>query len=104
MLPPVISFRSSNKLAISSGLQTSIPFAGPIYLVAAVKQSETEFWAAATSRSRATAAVQELLPTGWMAVPTRWRLSREKAAQLKLRAKSVCRINDPRGYGHACSG
>jgi len=38
-----------------------------IHVVAAIKGNETEFWAAATQRSDALAAVQQLLGPGWTA-------------------------------------
>ena len=63
-------------------------FAGRIYVVAATKGGQTEFWAAATPRKTAAAEVQQLLPTGWMAVPTGWRLTPEKVAQLNMPANS----------------
>jgi hypothetical protein len=67
-------------------------FAGRIYVVAATKDGQTEFWAAATPRKTAAAEVQQLLPTGWMAVPTGWRLTPEKVAKLNMRANSVRKL------------
>ena len=67
-------------------------FAGRIYVVAATKNGQTEFWAAATPRKIAAAEVQQLLPTGWMAVPTGWRLNPEKVAALNMRANSVRKL------------
>jgi hypothetical protein len=67
-------------------------FAGRIYVVAATKDGQTEFWAAATPRKTAAAEVQQLLPTGWTAVPTGWRLTPEKVAELNMRVHSVRKI------------
>jgi hypothetical protein len=72
---------------IAAGMNNA--FAGRIYVVAATKDGQTEFWAAATPRKTAAAEVQQLLPTGWMAVPTGWRLTPEKVAELNMRANSV---------------
>ena len=69
-------------------------FAGRIYVVAAIKDGQTEFWAAATPRETAAVEVQQLLPTGWTAVPTGWRLTPEKVAKLKLRANSVRKLKE----------
>lgn len=64
------------------------------YVVAAIKEGQrTEFWVAATARrDRAATAVQKVLPPGWKAVATGWRLTAEKVAKLKMRADSVCRL------------
>ncbi len=67
-------------------------FAGRIYVVAATKDGQTAFWAAATPRKTAAAEVQQLLPLGWTAVPTGWLLTPEKAAELNMRANSVRKI------------
>jgi len=67
-------------------------FAGRICVVAATKDGQTEFWAAATPRKTAAAEVQQLLPTGWMAVPTGWHLTPEKATELNMRANSVRKL------------
>jgi len=45
-------------------------FAGRIYVVAATRDGQTEFLAAATPRKTAAAEVQQLLPIEWMAVAT----------------------------------
>jgi hypothetical protein len=63
-----------------------------IYVVAATKDGKTEFWAAATRRERAAAAVQQLLPAGWTAILLGWRLTPEKVAELKLRSNSVRKL------------
>jgi hypothetical protein len=63
-----------------------------VYIVTATKNGQTEFWAAATSRHRAAAAVQRLLPSGWSVMCLGWRLSPTKAAALKLSSNSVRRL------------
>ena len=67
-------------------------FAGRIYVVAATKDGQTEFWAAATRRGSAAAAVQQLLPLGWTAVVTGWHLAPGKVAEFNMRANSVRKI------------
>ncbi len=67
-------------------------FAGRIYVVAATRNVQTEFWAAATPRKTSAVAVQQLLPAGWMAVPTGWRLTPEKVAELNMSANSVRKL------------
>lgn len=64
-----------------------------IYVVAATTGNKTEFWAAATRRNDALAAVQQLLAPRWTAVAVMdWRLTPERAAALKLRRNSVCKL------------
>ena len=66
---------------------------GGIYVVAATKGNETEFWAAATRRGDALAAVQQLLAPGWAATSIMdWRLTPKRVAALKLRTDSVCKL------------
>jgi hypothetical protein len=67
-------------------------FAGRIYVVAATKDGQTQFWAAATPRKTAAVEVQQSLPTGWMAFPTGWRLTPQKVAELNMRANSVRKL------------
>jgi hypothetical protein len=70
-------------------------FTGRVYVVAATKDEQNEFWAAATPRAKAAAAVQRLLPLGWTAVVTGWRLAPGKVAELSMRANSVCKLEQP---------
>jgi hypothetical protein len=63
-----------------------------VYIVVATKNGQTEFWAAATPRHRAAAAVQELLPAGWRVMFLGWRLSPAKAAALKMSSGSVHKL------------
>jgi hypothetical protein len=79
-----------NKIAmerIFAGMKTV--FANDIYVVSATKDGQTEFWAAATARRVAAAQVQQLLPPGWKAALTGWRLNPERAAKLKMLANTV---------------
>jgi len=59
-------------------------FAEVVYVVSATKNDQSEFWAAATPRQVAAAQVQQSLLPGWTAKLTSWRLSRERAAELKM--------------------
>jgi hypothetical protein len=63
--------------------------AGRVYVVAAIKDGQTKFWAAAMRRDRAAAAVQQILPLGWKIVVTAWRLTPGRIAKLNMRANSV---------------
>jgi hypothetical protein len=67
-------------------------FAGTIYIVVASNGDHNEFWAAATPKHRAAEEVQSLLPWGWTARFTGWRLSAKKGALLKMRANSVLKL------------
>ena len=68
-------------------------FGGRVYVVAATKDGQTEFWAAATPRARAAAAVQRLLPLGWTAFATGWRLTPGKVAELSMHINSVRKLD-----------
>jgi len=63
-----------------------------VYVVIATKDGQTEFWAAATPRYRAAAAVQQLLSPGWRVSFLGWRLSPAKAAALKMSAGNVQKL------------
>lgn len=69
-------------------------FAGTIYVVVASNGEQSEFWAAATPRARAAAAVRQLLPHGWTAKCTGWSLSPDKTADLRMCANSVRKLRD----------
>jgi hypothetical protein len=66
-------------------------FARAVYIVIATKDGQTEFWAAATARNRAAAAVQALAP-GWRVTFPGWRLGPTKAAELKMPPGSVRKL------------
>ena len=63
--------------------------AGDVYVVAATKDGETEYWAAATPREEAIGAVRERLPPGWTAGLTVSCITVEHAATLNLRPNGV---------------
>jgi hypothetical protein len=62
---------------------------GNVFIVAATKDGQTEYWAAATRRQEAVAAVLERLPPGWKATLTVGRLTVEEVEALKLRSNGV---------------
>jgi len=63
-----------------------------VYVVSATKSGQSEFWAAATPRDSAAAQVQGLLPPGWKAKLTGWRLGVERVAELQMAPNTVRRI------------
>ena len=67
-------------------------FAGSVYVVTATKSDAIEYWAAATRRDEAAAAVQAILAPGWTASLTDRRIAATKVAALKLRPNSVRRL------------
>ena len=70
----------------------NITFADVLYVVSATEGDRLEFWAASTSRRTAASQVQRLLPPGWTATLTSWRLSPERAAALKMPPNTVRRL------------
>ncbi|HTV27999.1 MAG TPA: hypothetical protein VMF32_09475 [Xanthobacteraceae bacterium] len=67
-------------------------FARAVYIVIATKDGQTEFWAAATARTRAATAVQELAAPGWRVTFLGWRLNPAKAVALKMLPGSVRKL------------
>ena len=67
---------------------------GGIYVVAATKDGKTEYWAAATVRAEAVAAVQGQLTGEWTVTLTDRRLTSQKIRALKLRPNAVCPLTD----------
>jgi len=63
--------------------------AANVFIIAAAKDGQTEYWAAATPREDAVAAVQERLPPGWKATLTVRRLPIEEVEALKLHPNGV---------------
>ena len=63
-----------------------------VYVVSATKNGQSEFWAAATRRDSAAELVQGLLPPGWAAKLTGWRLGAERIAELQMAPNTVRRI------------
>jgi hypothetical protein len=60
-----------------------------VYVVVATGHGETEYWAAATSREEAVAAVQGQLPPDWTVKLTVSRITVERAASLNLQPNGV---------------
>ena len=61
--------------------------------MAATKDDKTEFWATATERITALAAVQQKLPPGWTATNVMdWRLTPERVSALKLPTNGVRKL------------
>jgi len=67
-------------------------FARAVYIVTATKNGRTEFWAAATPRHHAAAAVQRVLPAGWHAAFLGWRLDPTKSRALQMSSNSVRKL------------
>ena len=79
--------RSSWDLAISTRLVPGI------YVVAAVKGTNVEYWAAATPRGVALSAVQQFLAPGWKATGiTNRRVTSEQVSALELRPGGVRKL------------
>jgi hypothetical protein len=67
---------------------------GGIYVLAAVKDGQTEYWAAATIRAEAVAAVRREVPPGTDVFLTDRRLTPQKIKALKLRPNAVCLLRE----------
>jgi hypothetical protein len=67
-------------------------WAGDVHIVAATKDSQTEYWVAATRREEAVAAVQQLLVPGWTVSLTDRRISPAQASVLHLRPNGVRKL------------
>ena len=65
---------------------------GGIYVVQATKGDQTEYWAAATIREKAVAAVEKELGAGWSITLTDRRLTGQRLSKLRLRPNSVQRL------------
>jgi hypothetical protein len=65
---------------------------GGIYVVQATKGHQVEYWAAATIREKAVAAVEKELGGGWTLVLTDRRLTGQRLSRLGLRPNSVQRL------------
>jgi hypothetical protein len=65
---------------------------GDVHIVATTKDSQTEYWVAATRREAAVAAVQKLLAPGWTAILTDRRISSAQIAVLHLRRDGVRKL------------
>jgi hypothetical protein len=62
-------------------------YAGGIYVVAATKDGETEYWAAATPRAKAAFAVKEMLPPGWACTVTDRHLTPRSSCRTQFTSK-----------------
>jgi hypothetical protein len=68
-------------------------WARDVHIVAATKDSRTEYWVAATRREEAVAAVQQLLAPGWTAtLSADRRISPSQVAVLHLRPNGVRKL------------
>ena len=65
---------------------------GGIYVVQATKGDRTEYWAAATIREKAVAAVEKELGAGWAITLTDRRLTGQRLSKLRLRPNSVQKL------------
>jgi hypothetical protein len=69
-----------------------ITVAPDIYVVVAKNENTIEYWAAATVRENAVAAVEKELLPGWTAMLTRRRLTTHRATRLNMRPNSVRKL------------
>jgi hypothetical protein len=67
-------------------------YKGAVYVVAASKGGETEYWVAATSPKEATAAVQLVVGPAWRVKLINRRLMPNQLAELNLRPDDVRRL------------
>ena len=65
---------------------------GGIYVVHAKKDDETEYWAVATIKEKAIAAVEKELGPGWTVTLTERRLTGQRLSKLRMRPNSVQRL------------
>jgi hypothetical protein len=66
---------------------------GGTYVVAATKDGNTEYWAAATLREDAADTVGSQLGPGWTLTLTDKRLTPEAIAELKMRANCIRKLD-----------
>jgi hypothetical protein len=65
---------------------------GGIYVVQAIKGNQIEYWAAATIRERAVAAVEKELGPGWTITLTDRRLTGQRLSKLRMTPNSLQRL------------
>ena len=65
---------------------------GDVHIVAATKDSQIEYWVAATQHEVAVAAVQQVLAPDWTATLTDRRISPAQVAVLHLRPNGVRKL------------
>ena len=78
------------EVRIFSGMRDR--WTGDVQIVAATKDSRTEYWVAATRREEAVAAVQQLLVPGWTATLADRRISPAQIAVLHQRPNGVRKL------------
>jgi hypothetical protein len=69
-----------------------IKYASGVYIVAATKVYRTDYWAVATRREKAVAAVQQLLEPVWTVTLTERRITPKQLERLKLRPNGVRKL------------
>jgi hypothetical protein len=65
---------------------------GGIYFVAAMKNGEVEYWAAATLQENAVEAVQKQVGAGWLVTLTEQRLTDKRLSVLKMGPNTVRKL------------
>jgi hypothetical protein len=65
---------------------------GGVYIVQATKDGKIEFWAAATIKENAVAAVKKELGDGWIVTLTDRRLTRQRLSLLKILPNAVRKL------------
>jgi hypothetical protein len=88
--PPLSAFASRARPFVTRVIR--IALASDIHVVMAKKDNAIEYWAAATAREKAVAAVEKELPPGWTATLTRRHLTAPRATRLKMRPNSVRKL------------
>jgi hypothetical protein len=71
--------------------------AGSIYVVRAIKDGQAEYWAAATLREKAVAAVKKELGEGWTVTLTDRRLTGQRLSKLRIRPSGVQKLSLKKG-------
>jgi hypothetical protein len=65
---------------------------GGIYVVQAKRDDQIEYWASATIKEKAVAAVEKELGPGWTVTLTDRRLTGQRLSKLKMRPNSVQKL------------
>jgi hypothetical protein len=89
-------FKQNGQAQMAHTVAMSYGWDGDVYVVAATKGKQTEYWAAAVPRHRALDEVERLLPLGWRAALSRRHLTPEMISDLKMRAGSVRQLKSIR--------
>jgi hypothetical protein len=88
--PALSGFTSQVRRVIIRVMRMSV--APDICVVVAKKDNAIEYWAVATVREKAVAAVEKELPPGWIVKLTRRHLTTPRATRLKMRPNSVRKL------------